>query len=240
MSTITQKFMGFVNQIAVDLGLMSREQSVEILSMQARFLALAEKGIKPTAKFLDADPLFEQVKSSWQDLAAQNQISETDFLHHYARASSGKGIARDEAPSSGDIAGALKFIPKDVKNAILTAQAAVRAEQALSDIKNPNVEAKTLEDIERQHGRIDYERKFDPEELVHAQINNMKADSLHYLMKANEFSVRTKADEISEITHSTREAYTDAAAMFTKLEIPAAQLIAQELSRAAQEMGKQR
>lgn len=237
MPSVTQRFMGFTNQIAVDLGLMNREQSVEILSIQGRFLALAEKGIKPTERFIDADPLFGQVKDHWSELAKEHGISEADFLHHFARASSGKGFERGEAPATGDIANALKYVTKDVKNAILTAQAAVRTEQILKDITDPKVEAKSAEDIVKQHGRIDYEGKFDPPELVAAQINNKKADELHLFAKTNQQFAR---EEFEAVQAGSAQAYKDAAHMFESLDIPAAKLIAQELNRAAQEMGKQR
>lgn len=240
VSAIKKKLSGFFDEIAVDLGLMTEEQSVENLTMQARFLMLWEKDIKPTERFLDADPLFEKVKDHWQEYEQQFSFSQTDFMYAYAKASSGKGFEKEQAPAIGQIAKALGNITSEVKNAILTAQAAVRTEQALHDIANPRAEAKSAEDIEHQHGRIDYEGKFDPTELVSAQINNRTADILHREVKEGMVAEKTSDQRMDYISRQTIESYKDASKMFKDLDIPAAKLIAQELERAAMGMGRQR
>jgi hypothetical protein len=218
MSETTKKFLGFVNQIAVDLGLISITQQSLVLETQAKFAALAEKGIKPTAKFLDADLLFAQVRDNWDGLASQHSVSSEDLVRNIEKAKSGKGLTKDEAPASGDIAGALKFISKEAKNAILTAQAAVRTEQALLDIDKPEAKPKTAEDLARQHGRIDYEGKFDPKTLVDAQIANKQADELHLAVKSNSIEPEQAASQRAALKLEVHRAYTNASEMFAKLD----------------------
>jgi hypothetical protein len=58
MSAIAEKFSGFYAQIAVDLGLLTTDQQNQVLEVQAKFATLAKKGIRPTEKFLDKDPVF--------------------------------------------------------------------------------------------------------------------------------------------------------------------------------------
>ena len=108
MPEIKDKFNGFINQIAVDNGLITSQQQDNVLDMQAKFAALSDKGVKPTEKFLDSDPLFQQVRDNWENLAIDNGITSDDLAKRRQDVDSGKGLTKDEAPASGDIAGALR------------------------------------------------------------------------------------------------------------------------------------
>ena len=211
------------------------------LEMQSHFLLLWEKDIKPTEKFLDADPLFEKVRDEWGDFQEEFNFTRTEFLSAFAKASSGKGFDKEQAPAIGQIAKALGNITDDVKNAILTAQAAVRAEQVLDDANDYSIDPKTAEEIERQHSRIDYKAQYDPHQLVRSQIANKDADELNLKIKSGGFeTVEEIFKEHNALSDRVKMAYRDAEFLFRGLDIPAAKLIAQELSRAAQDMGKQR
>lgn len=232
--------MGLTNNIAVRLKLMSREELVEVMSIQAKFFALFEKGVERTERFLDNEPLFPEVRDNWDALAQKHDITQNDFLYSLTEVSKGDGLKNNEAPAVGEIANNLGYISKPTQKALLTGQAAVRAEDQLNSLSKADKKPLSAESIKGKHGRIDYEGKFDPPQLVAAQINNKAADELHLSIKSGEVTLEDSANDIAEIKAATKQAYKDAAAMFKELEVPGASLVAQEFERASNAVEKQK
>lgn len=128
MSSIEEKFSGSIAQIAVGLGLISEMQSQDVLSVQARFSALAEKEVPLPESPLEDKTFFEDIQSidGWRALAHTNGISTEDSFRHYMRAISGDGFEDNNVPASGDIAVAFGYISEEESLALTTAQEAVR------------------------------------------------------------------------------------------------------------------
>jgi hypothetical protein len=121
-----------IGQAAVELGIFSDEQRGRILEIKARFLALANAGQR-----LESGHGWDVLDDAkWQQAASAKGIGEEQLNVARKAVNEYKPSTKEQTPGFGDIAVALGFVSPDIKNILLTAQAAERTLQLTAPAGN--------------------------------------------------------------------------------------------------------
>jgi hypothetical protein len=226
MTQFTDNFSGLINQIAVDQGFITEEQKEQVLETQTRLAVALNNGESRTKDkngrnvWLDKDPLFETVKDNekWDELKNKKAIAESEIETTRTLVKSGKGFADNpEIPASGEIAGALRLIGSDSKNALLAAQAAVRTEKVLEKgIKAIEQDKKVDPEIEN----ISKARIFENDPDFLKQNQKTLNEALKFFIDAQQdpsILIEEGADKIKELSNSVSENYRRSANAFKNI-----------------------